>query len=145
MICYEMEKRHFLRQLGDVKFYYSKIKAINLELEEVAHKLYGIGGVKYDVIRGSNPSGYPYTLLMAEEKLIKERQKYIDRLEEIGFYYKQFSREAQSHLLHMFILEENHENYAMSIYTSRGSIHWKIDQEFKQILNSKHRLEKNEL
>lgn len=131
----------FKRELKSYEYYQKKVQQCNEELEVIAHKLEGVSSpcVK-DVIYEN--AGNPYSnvnklqLMIEEDELIKERDKYIGMIGEIDAkLLKIHNTDEKEMIIDLYIKKINHEKVATdNYYANRAGMYKRINAILAKII-----------
>lgn len=146
-VTIEDEVHHFKRSLKDVKYYSSKIRDVNLKLEECAVRLLGVKSVRCKDVVFEN-SGNPYSMqdkleqMEIESRLIKERQIYIDRILECQIIETIEDKEIIEMIIEIYVFGKRFEDVAKKHHISKSSMQDKINGAITEILKVRYHTEK---
>lgn len=131
----------FKRELKSYEYYQKKVQQCNEKLEVIAHKLEGVSSpcVK-DVIYEN--AGNPYSnvnklqLMIEEDELIKERDKYIGMIGEIDAkLLKIHNTDEKEMIIDLYIKKINHEKVATdNYYANRAGMYKRINAILAKII-----------
>lgn len=125
----------FKRELKSYEFYKKKVQECNEQLEEIAVKLQGVSSPAIKDVIYEN-AGNPYRkdsrileLMNDEDRLIDERQRYIDNVLYIENALLKIPNPNERKMIEdVFIRRVRHEKVAMDNgYSSRSGMHKRID------------------
>lgn len=131
----------FKRELKSYEYYQKKVQECNEELEVIAHKLEGVSSpcVK-DVIYEN--AGDPYSninklqLMIEEDELVKERDKYIEMISGIDArLLKVPNSDEREMIIDLYIKKVNHEKVASdNYYANRAGMYKRINAILAKII-----------
>ncbi|CAM3601658.1 hypothetical protein [Erysipelothrix anatis] len=132
----KLELDQFKRELSSCNWYNMKLREVNLDLEEIAVKLYEVPGQSYEERIGSN-NGYQtpkLALMLEEEELIRLRDNWESKINYCRKVLSFCSIDVKTSLIRMYILEDNHSEVAETYDYSRTGWNKIIDKELKTLL-----------
>lgn len=131
------EVEQFIRNLESVRYYNFKLQDVNLRIEEVEVKLYEVGAINYE--KDFSATGDPYAnqklgLMMVEEKLLKDKNYYTDKINTLRPILNSCSPEVKKGLINKYVLKKTWEDSAEEAGYSRRALEKKINKELIELI-----------
>lgn len=130
--------RQFIRDVTSCGYYNRKIIALTNDLEAIHNELVGVKSIapKNYIIENKKPFSPQKlnSLIIDEEKIILEREKYIKKINEVRIIFDKLSIETQIIMSELYICGYNHYNIANRHGYARTSLYKNINKELKKVL-----------
>lgn len=141
MLTEKDKVEQFKRELKSYEFYKKKVQECNEQLEEIAVKLQGVSSPAIKEVIYEN-AGNPYRkdsrileLMNDEDRLIDERQSYIDRIlkidEKMLLIPDGIDKQAA---IRIYMNREQHQKVANDVGMDRVTLYRRINSIFAKIL-----------
>ena len=132
--CEKEEIEHIILKLKDTSYLNKKIININNQLEVINTQLVGLSSPKFKsyVIENKAPYSMANTikLMMQEEELIEQRNKYEQQILEYEDLLMSFDEDVRKMVIELYILKRKHSIVARDNNYSRQAMYKKINANF---------------
>lgn len=130
--------KQFIRDVTSCGYYNRKIIALTNQLEDIHIQLVGVKSIapKNYMIENKKPFSFQgiNSLIIDEEKLILERDKYVKRIKEVRKTFDKIPLDVQNMMIELYICDYNHTRVAKKYNYARTSLYKLINKEIKKVL-----------
>lgn len=130
--------KQFIRDVTSCGYYNRKIIALTNQLEDIHVRLCGVKSIAPKEYHIENKKPFSTqgmnSLIVDEEKLILERDKYVKRIDEVRKTFDKLSIEIQIMMIELYACGYNHTRVANKHNYARQYLYKIINKEIKKVL-----------
>ncbi|MEI3327947.1 MAG: hypothetical protein V8R64_16390 [Thomasclavelia sp.] len=132
--------KQFIRDVTSSGYYNRKIISLTNQLEEIHVKLMGVKSITPKNYYIENKISFSTqginSLIIDEEKLILERDKYVNKINDIGLKFEKIPIKTQIMMIELYVCEYNHTKVANKYGYSRQYLYKIINNAIKKVLKN---------
>lgn len=135
----EDEVNQFRRDLKSYNYHKAKIKEINEELLELAHKMKGVSSIRYDKLHSNNTRVYhdrKVEYIVLEEQLIQERKIHEILIKKVDDCLEQLPDDEKELLIDIYIKGTSYDQTALKRHVSKDKVKLDLKKSIKKCLKS---------